>query len=374
MLRPAPQLREVQLSPQTWRRTYIESMMLLMLSLAKCGLIHGDASEYNMLWVKEAESTPPTSPSSLSSSSLASAPSLSRLINFAPTPLSHLNKEKRSDGRYHPYLIDWGQAVVADLTLPLHRKFLARDVCVLHAFFRKKGVATLTHTAVVDWMIACWRQEQKRVMMSRRHRRQAKKEKGVGGRGIRAATHAAYNQQEEEVEEEDRLWDELTGVNNDNDDGDDKTVEGEDEEGEGERFFDPVTVFLGMLDGVERDAYGPHHHEVITTTTTTSSTSSASQTVEGMTEDELMGLLPVEEDDEEEDGNDINHDDADDDATPLTKGVDYETYRMEGRSAEEERVALSDVAVSLQREWAGSFKESRIYREMLRSVHAEATE
>jgi len=94
---PAPQLREVpraSLSLSEWTSIYLDTITVIYSLYHDCNLVHGDLSEYNLLW--------------------------------------H-NRET--------YVIDFGQAV--DTSHPDHITFLLRDISTVSCFFEKLGVSVL---------------------------------------------------------------------------------------------------------------------------------------------------------------------------------------------------------------------------------------
>ena len=50
---PAPQLREVDLSPKRLDEAYVEVISFMYKLHQDCNLVHGDLSEYNMLYYKK---------------------------------------------------------------------------------------------------------------------------------------------------------------------------------------------------------------------------------------------------------------------------------------------------------------------------------
>eukprot|EP00611_Tribonema_gayanum_P027961 TRINITY_DN704_c0_g2_i5.p1 TRINITY_DN704_c0_g2~~TRINITY_DN704_c0_g2_i5.p1 ORF type:complete len:755 (-),score=153.86 TRINITY_DN704_c0_g2_i5:46-2310(-) len=50
---PAPQLKEVELDSERWWRAYVECLEAARLLLLRCSLVHGDLSEYNVLYHNE---------------------------------------------------------------------------------------------------------------------------------------------------------------------------------------------------------------------------------------------------------------------------------------------------------------------------------
>ncbi len=88
--RPAPTLREVRLSYNSWSRAYKQIISDLQRLVVKAGLVHADLSEYNILFYRR------------------------------------------------PYIIDMGQAVM--LSHPGAEEFLVRDLNNLNNFFSKKEI------------------------------------------------------------------------------------------------------------------------------------------------------------------------------------------------------------------------------------------
>jgi serine/threonine-protein kinase RIO1 len=100
---PSPQLREVALSDQGWQKCYTELIAQVFLLYRCCSLVHGDLSEYNVLYHNQ-----------------------------------------------RPYLIDFGQAV--DLSHEGALKFLTRDLVTVNTFFRNKGAKVLSTDSLIPWV------------------------------------------------------------------------------------------------------------------------------------------------------------------------------------------------------------------------------
>ncbi|HEV51764.1 MAG TPA: serine protein kinase RIO [Thermoprotei archaeon] len=101
---PAPLLKDVDLTPLSWKRAYNQIMNDLERLVVNAGLVHGDLSEYNVLYYRR------------------------------------------------PYLIDMGQSVMT--SHPRAQEFLFRDVKNLNLFFRKKGIEL--KDLVKDDLITKW--------------------------------------------------------------------------------------------------------------------------------------------------------------------------------------------------------------------------
>jgi RIO kinase 1 len=101
---PAPLIKDVQMSPLSWKRSYKQIIDDIERLVVQAGLVHGDLSEYNVLFYRR------------------------------------------------PYIIDMGQSVMT--SHPRAQEFLSRDVKNLNAFFRKKGIEL--KDLVKDDLIAKW--------------------------------------------------------------------------------------------------------------------------------------------------------------------------------------------------------------------------
>ena len=88
---PAPQLKNVELSPHQWQKAYKQTLEIVSGMLRKCHLVHADLSEYNLLY---------------------------------------------HDSQVH--VIDFAQAV--DISHGNAFSYLYRDLCTIVTFFKRKGV------------------------------------------------------------------------------------------------------------------------------------------------------------------------------------------------------------------------------------------
>ncbi|KAL0391775.1 UNVERIFIED_CONTAM: Serine/threonine-protein kinase rio1 [Sesamum radiatum] len=100
----APRLKDADLSLDKLRESYVEIIMAMRTLYQKCKLVHGDLSEYNILYF---------------------------------------------DG--HLYIIDVSQAV--DLDHPHALDFLREDCIHVSDFFKKRGVAVMTIRELFDFIV-----------------------------------------------------------------------------------------------------------------------------------------------------------------------------------------------------------------------------
>lgn len=100
----APRLKDAALSPEKLRECYVEIIIAMRTLYQKCKLVHGDLSEYNILYFEG-----------------------------------------------HLYVIDVSQAV--DLDHPHALDFLREDIVHVSDFFRKHGVAVMTIRELFDFIV-----------------------------------------------------------------------------------------------------------------------------------------------------------------------------------------------------------------------------
>ena len=135
---PSPRLKDAELSAAQLRRCYCECVGMMRQMHHICGLVHGDLSEYNLLWHRDSAVVEAAADAAADAAAATAAAAAVAAGSLEAEATKKKKKKKKKKNKSHLYVIDVSQSVQHEH--PRAMEFLRSDCQNMTDFFRRRGM------------------------------------------------------------------------------------------------------------------------------------------------------------------------------------------------------------------------------------------